>query len=266
MQPPTEPNHHTPGGTSGRPRGDEADLYRRHHRRLLQAVSHAVNAPPDVIEDACQTAWAALLRCTVERATVFAWLRIVAIHEAWKHAARTRTETPAGAFLTACAGELELGEHPEPAADTRDVSDQVAARIHHAQRLADLATIKPHELQALYLKGLGYRYREIMRLSRGVCVKSAVLAGSDIDDMSSIESVPPFVRGGRTGSGLLLLRQCGSERAALTPRVVPTWKSGTSYTSKKDESARTSAAAGWAQTPAMQTRAAFVRRHRLCVA
>jgi DNA-directed RNA polymerase specialized sigma24 family protein len=165
MQPPTEPNHHTPGGTSGRPRGDEADLYRRHHRRLLQAVSHAVNAPPDVIEDACQTAWAALLRCTVERATVFAWLRIVAIHEAWKHAARTRTETPAGAFLTACAGELELGEHPEPAADTRDVSDQVAARIHHAQRLADLATIKPHELQALYLKGLGYRYREIMQIT-----------------------------------------------------------------------------------------------------
>ena len=35
----------------------------------------------------------------------------------------------------------------------------------HAQRLADLATIKPHERQALYLKGLGYRYREIMQIT-----------------------------------------------------------------------------------------------------
>ena len=165
MQPPTEPNPRTPGGTPGRHGGDEAELYRRHHRRLLQAVSHAVNAPPDLIEDACQTAWAALLRCTVERATVFAWLRVVAIHEAWKQSARTRSETPAGAFLTPCAGELELGEHPEPAADTRDVADQVAERIHHAQRLQDLATIKPHDLQALYLKGLGYRYREIMQIT-----------------------------------------------------------------------------------------------------
>jgi len=164
MQPPTEPNTHTSDGISD-PVGDEAELYRRYHRRLLQAVSHAVNASPEIIEDACQTAWATLLRCTVERANVFAWLRVVAIHEAWKHSARTRNETPAGAFLTPCAGELERGEHPEPAADTRDVPDRVAARIRHAQRLADLATIKPRDREALYLKGLGYRYREIMHIT-----------------------------------------------------------------------------------------------------
>jgi DNA-directed RNA polymerase specialized sigma24 family protein len=62
-------------------------------------------------------------------------------------------------------GELERGEHPEPAADSRDVADQVAERLQRAQRLADLATIKPHDRQALYLKGLGYGYREIIQIT-----------------------------------------------------------------------------------------------------
>jgi DNA-directed RNA polymerase specialized sigma24 family protein len=165
MQPPTEPNTRTPGGTPRRHHSDPAALYRRHHRQLLHAVARAVNAPPELIEDACQTAWAALLRCTVEPATALAWLRVVAIHEAFTQSAHTRTERPAGAFLTPCTGELERGEHPEPAADIRDLADQVAARIRHAQRLADLATIKPNDRQALYLKGLGYRYREIMQIT-----------------------------------------------------------------------------------------------------
>jgi DNA-directed RNA polymerase specialized sigma24 family protein len=165
MQPPTEPNSRTAGNTPRRYHGDEAELYQRHHRQLLHAVARAVNAPPELIEDACQTAWTALLRCHVERATVFAWLRVVAIREAWQHCARTRTERPAGRFLTPYTGELDHGEHPEPAADTRDIADQVAQRIQHAQRLKDLATIKPHDRQALYLKGLGYRYREIMHIT-----------------------------------------------------------------------------------------------------
>jgi DNA-directed RNA polymerase specialized sigma24 family protein len=165
MQPPTEPNTRTAGGIPSRPHGDEAELYRRHHGQLLDAVARAVKAPPELIEDACQTAWAALLRCTVERASVFAWLRVVAIHEAWRLCARTHSERPAGGFLAPCTGELERGEHPEPAADTRDVADQVAERIQHAHRLKDLATIKPHDRQALYLKGLGYQYREIMHIT-----------------------------------------------------------------------------------------------------
>ena len=164
MQPPTEPHTRTGGGTP-RPQGDEAELYHRYHRQLLHTVARAVNAPPELIEDACQTAWAALLRRTVDRATVFAWLRVVAIREAWRQSARARTERPAGGLLTPYACELDRGEHPEPVADTRDVADQVAERIQHAQRLQNLATIKPHDRQALYLKGLGYRYKEIMQIT-----------------------------------------------------------------------------------------------------
>lgn len=79
MQPSTEPSVAHPG-----PRGDEEELYRRYHRELHRAVARAVNAPRELIEDACQTAWAILLRNQPERYAVFAWLRVVAIHEAYR--------------------------------------------------------------------------------------------------------------------------------------------------------------------------------------
>ena len=54
---------------------------------------------------------------------------------------------------------------PEPPAQTPDIPDQVADRIQHAQRLADLAAIKPNDRRTLYLIGLGYRYTEIMHIT-----------------------------------------------------------------------------------------------------
>jgi RNA polymerase sigma factor (sigma-70 family) len=166
MQPPTDPSPLSSAvGTCHARQGDEAELYERHHRRLLRAVARAVNAPPELVEDACQTAWTALLRCDVERATVFSWLRVVAINEARRQCARTRNEIPAGPFLTADRSGLAPGEHPEPAGDRRDVPDQVIARIKHTERLEDLARLKPHDRRALYLKGLGYGYREIMQIT-----------------------------------------------------------------------------------------------------
>jgi DNA-directed RNA polymerase specialized sigma24 family protein len=65
-------------------RGDEADLYLRHHRALVRSVGCAVSAPRALIEDACQTAWLILLRRQPARERVFAWLRTVAIHEAYR--------------------------------------------------------------------------------------------------------------------------------------------------------------------------------------
>ena len=85
----------SPRPTTPRPnaaRGDEDELYRRHHRDLQRAVAHAVNAPRELIEDACQTAWAILLRRQPERHTIFAWLRVVAIHEAYRLSAIDRRD------------------------------------------------------------------------------------------------------------------------------------------------------------------------------
>ena len=92
MQPPTEPTPTAPPA----PRGDEDRLYRRHHRDLHRAVARAVRAPRELIEDACQTAWAILLRTQPDRYAIFAWLRVVAIHEAYRLAAidrRARTSS-----------------------------------------------------------------------------------------------------------------------------------------------------------------------------
>src|SRR4051794_26582753 len=122
MQPPTEPPTQPAERTPPPRHGDEAELYRRHHRALLRAVAHAVIASPELIEDACQTAWTAMLRCQPQRATLFAWLRVVAIREARRQRARAHAETPAGDFHTPHPCELAPGEEPEPPADTHDLA------------------------------------------------------------------------------------------------------------------------------------------------
>lgn len=43
-------------------RGDEGELFRCHHDQLVRAVWRVVTASPALIEDACQNAWAILLR------------------------------------------------------------------------------------------------------------------------------------------------------------------------------------------------------------
>src|SRR5215207_10080637 len=89
MQPRTEPTLATRPPAAC---GDEEDLYRRHHRDLQRAVAHVVHAPRELVEDACQTAWAVLLRTQPDRYAVFAWLRVVAIHEAYRLSAIERRD------------------------------------------------------------------------------------------------------------------------------------------------------------------------------
>ena len=65
MQPPTDT-------AIPAPRGDEDALYRAHHAELRRAVARAVNAPRELIEDACQTAWTMLLRNQPDRYAIVA--------------------------------------------------------------------------------------------------------------------------------------------------------------------------------------------------
>jgi hypothetical protein len=51
-----------------------------------------VRAPRELIEDACQTAWAILLRTQPERCAITGWLRVVAIHAAYRLSAIDRPE------------------------------------------------------------------------------------------------------------------------------------------------------------------------------
>ena len=77
MQPQTEPSPAVRRDRSS-PCGDEGELYRRHHRDLHRAVAHAVNAPRELIEDACQHAWAIMLSAQPKRVSIFGWLYVVA--------------------------------------------------------------------------------------------------------------------------------------------------------------------------------------------
>jgi DNA-directed RNA polymerase specialized sigma24 family protein len=73
-----------------------------------------------------------------------------------------RGEVPAGAIRPGMPGGREL---PELAADEPAADEQALARIEHAERVADLRTLKPRERRALYLKALGYSYNEICDLT-----------------------------------------------------------------------------------------------------
>jgi len=147
MQPPTE--------TAAPAHGDETELYRRHDRALQRAVAHAVNAPRELIEDACQTAWAILLRTQPDRHAIVAWLRVVAIHEAYRLSAIERRET----------------RLPNRRADHRDGEDLVADphtledALEALEALRALAALPARQRVDLTLKVAGYTYEEIRILT-----------------------------------------------------------------------------------------------------
>jgi len=152
------------------PRRDEqiAAFYRDHAERLERVVRRRVHRVGDeVIEDACHTAWATLLRRPdiTPDSGGFAWLATVAIHEAWRLGSITH-EQPAGTLTTPAAPDGDRGELPEPRdTDRRRTDEHALERLEHDARLQAMRALKPREREALYLKGLGYSYAEIMRLT-----------------------------------------------------------------------------------------------------
>jgi RNA polymerase sigma factor (sigma-70 family) len=136
--------------TAPRHRGDEAELYRRHHGALLRAVSRTVCAPPELIEDACQTAWVILLRRQPDRDAIFAWLRVVAIHEAYRLSRADHRQ--ARLEDLARTAQAHPG-HAEPA----ELDDAISAR----EALSLVAALPPRQRDDLWLLIAGYSYREI---------------------------------------------------------------------------------------------------------
>lgn len=137
-------------------RGDEGELFARHHAALLRAVRRAVRAPEALIEDACATAWTILLRRQPDRGpTLFAWLRTVAVHEAYRLCGQQR-RTDALEDLGSADGE----GWQAVAADHRTLDQTLEAR----RALRALAELPGRERDTLALLVAGYRYREIERL------------------------------------------------------------------------------------------------------
>jgi DNA-directed RNA polymerase specialized sigma24 family protein len=136
-------------------RGDEAELYLLHHDRLLRAVARAVNEPAALVEDACQTAWLILLRRQPDRGpTLFAWLRTVAVHEAYR-LSRDDHRHARLEDLTDGGGDWEalVGTGPS-------LEDAIEAR----RALAVLAGLPALQREDLALFVAGFGYAEIARL------------------------------------------------------------------------------------------------------
>jgi RNA polymerase sigma factor (sigma-70 family) len=144
------------------PRADEAELFRRHHARLLRLVARDTGASPDLAEDACCFAWLQLLRYQPERERIVGWLRVVARHEALRlqrQQWRTRPlEVPTREGWDRQTGEpLTLAERIPAPVDT-----ELAVEAREALRA--LAGLRWRRRRALELKLAGYSYREITQI------------------------------------------------------------------------------------------------------
>lgn len=126
------------------------------HARLLRAVRHAVRAPDALIEDACADAWAILLRRQPDRGpALFAWLRTVAVHEAYRLSRQQRATEPLDDLGTADGEGWEA-----LVADCRTLELALEAR----RALRALADLPERQRSTLALCVAGYRYEEIQRL------------------------------------------------------------------------------------------------------
>jgi RNA polymerase sigma factor (sigma-70 family) len=133
--------------------GDEEELFRRHHLPLVRTVGRAVNAPAELVEDACQNAWLVLLRRQPERTpALFAWLRTVALHQAYRLWERERREASLEAIGGDAGWESAAGAAPsiETALDAR-------------RALARMAELPDAQRRDLALLIGGFSYREIAR-------------------------------------------------------------------------------------------------------
>ena len=116
-----------------------------------------MHAPSALIEDACQNAWTILLRRQPELETVFTWLRVVAIHEAYRLSAIDRRDARLERLRS------EEGDWHELIPVPRSLDDAFEA----LEALRVLASLPERRRADLALKVAGYSYEEIRALSPG---------------------------------------------------------------------------------------------------
>jgi DNA-directed RNA polymerase specialized sigma24 family protein len=134
-------------------RGDEGELFLRYDQPLRAVVRRRVNAPPDVIEDACSAAWAILLRRQPDRGpTLLGWLIVVATREGYRMAGERSAHV---ALEDEGPGSNAPSPHHDPA----------TALLAKAE-LAELADrLTPRQRRFVGLQAGGYNYEEIAALT-----------------------------------------------------------------------------------------------------
>ena len=121
-------------------------LYRSHSGHLHRVVQGDARAPEEVVEDACQHAWASVLshRERVEEPAAFTWLARTAVHEAW----RLTAQEP--------ADELEAGLMIASASSPPEI-------VELRERLAEMRRLPSRQQRLLWLQAAGLSYAEMAR-------------------------------------------------------------------------------------------------------
>lgn len=127
-------------------------LYVELQPQLVRIVAANLQAPEGVIEDACQTAWGALLihRGALAPGSELGWLCTTATREALRLIRSERATTP----LHELAEPVSLDAH-RPA--TPDPEQALQAR----ERLAEIRRLPVRQQRMVWLHGFGYDYLEI---------------------------------------------------------------------------------------------------------
>ncbi len=128
--------------------GDEAELYRHHHRKLVTVLRRRFRLDHHDADDVAQRAWLLLLERQPARHNVFGWLYTTAKHEAFARWQHRRREPP-----------VEQLEEPLDEPDLPAGLD----RAELIRRLAATFTgwLTHNQRAALWLWAQGYSYREI---------------------------------------------------------------------------------------------------------
>jgi RNA polymerase sigma factor (sigma-70 family) len=156
-----QPTEQRAAGKATRERRAEiAAFYSRQSGWLLQLVRSDLRVGRQAAEDACQTAWVALLRRddVPLDARGIAWMRAVARTTGYR-ATRGR-ETPVGS-LQATARHTETGEFPEPASEGGDPLERAIERERYEQRRSQMLGLPARQRQLLGLHAAGLTYEEI---------------------------------------------------------------------------------------------------------
>jgi RNA polymerase sigma factor (sigma-70 family) len=157
MQPTTRPLLQ-PRGDAKRPRGDESELYARHHHGLQCAVRRSVaGASDELVEDACQNAWAIMLRAQPDRAALFGWLYVVATREAIRLLQRERRYTHLEDLASIDGAWEALLPH----------SSSLEEALEAREALRALAGLPDRQRRDFVLFIAGFRYTEIAAITGG---------------------------------------------------------------------------------------------------
>jgi RNA polymerase sigma factor (sigma-70 family) len=129
--------------------GDEHDLYRRHHERLVSALRRHLQLDEQEADEAAQRAWLLLLEKQPGRKNAFGWLYTTAKHEAFASRRRLRREQPVERLDDRAGEEDDLAGQVDRAELGRRLAFVFAGWLTRNQRAA------------LSLWAQGYSYREI---------------------------------------------------------------------------------------------------------